>query len=669
MNAKVEQGKLSRALLQSKQNRSAGVLANPPAVTITKQIYLPDDLRIPVAATREPLDYTIPQPSEPEEEDDAIEFRIRVKGDAAWTELESLLELGEIARRVWPLQRSIATDFLVELATPEPPTEYEVQYIYWYGGVNEGYSDIRTFAIDLTPPYKVKHPAANLSPGAPAFPDDIGPGQVIDEVVLDRHSDGMPIRAAAYGSYLPTDYIRVYWGLAPDVDRDAPVFEGLLPSELDVLIPIDKFASSAEGPNTLRYTVTDLVGNRSRVSNPTVRTVRFIGDPTTVLPPVVPLADGTGGDDRIDLADCRTGVQIIVTVPTPNAPGDTITAYWGTEELDEKRVDTNTSLTWDVDYDVIKKVYGVTDGDVVTNISYKMFRGAEKIAESDIDINVDIAYPGPTNPNEPDPVNVALNAPRLVSANGNDDEILDEDYGENATIHIDLYDAPPTEEGLFIEVYYDDELVGDPIPLTAGQEGTTIEVILPWKTIADHNNGTKVLRWVLYSSVSPNPVGAPPKDILVNANRIETPAPEVLNLAGPARLRIGCSTLNFGASNDGTSRRNLLVRVLKSPYTVEGAIIELSWSAVTIPTDGSEPQPLPGETSKPQEIVGTFPDDGVVIEIGDYNDNFRPTNRGRGTLTYTIRSPGSGTTPPSLPATHDILLTNGEGQYCEEVIP
>ncbi|UVL43332.1 hypothetical protein LOY55_15110 [Pseudomonas sp. B21-040] len=93
MNAKVERGTLSRALvLQNNHQRIGGILADPPAVTITAQTLLPD-LRIPVADARSPLEYSIPQPSEPEDEDDLIQFKIRRKGEPSWEDIEPDLDL------------------------------------------------------------------------------------------------------------------------------------------------------------------------------------------------------------------------------------------------------------------------------------------------------------------------------------------------------------------------------------------------------------------------------------------------------------------------------------------------------------------------------------------------------------------------------------------------
>ncbi|WP_103310358.1 MULTISPECIES: hypothetical protein [unclassified Pseudomonas] len=667
MNSIFKQAELSRrAVLEKKYGKSGGPLANPPAVTITAQT-LPNDLRIPVAALDAPLRYTIPRPSEPEDPDDLIEFKIRKKGEAGWQDIEEFLELGAIADREWPLSRFMPMEYLTEDRVPETPTEYEVQYIYWYGGTNEGLSDITTYAIDRTPPYRVKEPPSNRSPQAAAFPADLGPNDPIDEAYIGNNPNGITIKVGSY-NYHATDTIKVFWGVAPDVNRDEPAYEGPLPSSYEVLVPIRVFVESDEGVNTLRYVVTDLAGNISKPSDPSYREIKRIPDPTVFPAPVVPLANGEDGDDLIDLRDCNEGVDIIVEVPTPNVPTDTVMAYWGSEPLGEKRVQESVDgkLTWrNVDFEIIKRVYGDTDGDELTNISYQMFRGTPK-GGSDVDIKVNIFYVGPENPDEPSPINPRMTAPTLETLKGSIDEVLESDFGDPATIKIDLFSAPPTQEGWLIDVFYDDVKVGDTIRLTNGQEGTQLTPALPWQTILDQGSGTKVLRWSLYTATNPNPMGSLPKDVQVEEFPIQTPMPEVLNLAGPLK-RIGCSTLNFGASGDGTPRRNLQVRIPKSSYTVDGETVTLSWAAYT---NEIPPILIPGTgTTVDLNISGTFPDAGEVIEIGTYETHFKPANRGNGRLSYTITRTGTTPTPPSAEAEHYVLVTNSEAQYCEDVNP
>ncbi|WP_223513540.1 hypothetical protein [Pseudomonas sp. GL-B-19] len=662
MNAKVELGNRTRAAFLRQQNsRVEGLLADPPpASTITQQTLLPD-LRIPIEHLVAPLEYTIPKPTA-EAAGDLIQLFIRVKDAPDWVELQEFIALDDdISGRQWPLPLLIPVGFLIEETKEEPPTEYELQYVYWAGGTNNGDSLITTFAVDKTAPYKIKVSGTNLTPAAPTWPADLGPTVPIDEDSLAKYQDGVPVKAATYGNYHATDRVKFFWGVAPDTERDEPVFEGVLPVSLEVKIPTDVFRNGDEGSNSLVYVVTDLAGNKGKRSNASTRNVVFLPgiDPSTVLPPVIPLANGVGGDDLIDLADSQM-TTVVVQVPKPSAPKDSIVIYWGEQQISpEQEVGTSTELTFTIPYDDIKSDYGNTDGEETTKVSYKMFRtGKGEIATNFKNIKVDISYIGP------DPILIGLDPPTLKTTKGNDDEILEEDYGDNGIkVSIKLFATPPTEEGWLIDVFYDDIKVGATIPLTTDQEGTTLSVDLPWQTVLAQQSGTKVLRYVLFTVTGNNPTRSRTKDIIVEEFPIEMAKPEVLKLAGPAKL-IGCSTLNFGSGGDGNSRRNLQVRISKNKFTVDKETITLTWKGET-----SDTPPTPIETTATHDIDGEFPDEGVVIEIGTYLTHFRPLHGVDGVLTYSITRDGGADTPESLPATHRVFLTNSELQYCEEVDP
>jgi hypothetical protein len=110
------------------------------------------------------------------------------------------------------------------------------------------------------------------------------------------------------------------------------------------------------------------------------------------------------------------------------------------------------------------------------------------------------------------------------------------------------------------------------------------------------------------------------------------------------------------------------VRVLKNQYTVDGETITLKYYAFD--TDPAVPIP-DTEAEATLDIVGDYPDDGALINIGDYMEDFRPAHNKKGRLTYTISRGGAGGTPTpvSLPALHQLDLDNSEGQFCEEVHP
>lgn len=668
MNARVEQGKLSRlAVLKEKSAGGSNPLSDTaPAPVIVAQTLLPD-LRIPVASLKSPLKYTIAKPVL-EDDDDLLQPQYRKKGDTVWIDIlpdPFYIELGPVADRDWDVPFEIPVNLLKEETTPEAPTEYELRYIMWAGGTNETTSFLTTYAIDLTPPFKVKNPPADRTPGAPSWPADLGPTAPIDEAYLDGKL-GILVKPFVDPNYHPTDIYEFFFGTAPDPDRDTPVFKGVLTAG-EALIPVDVFRNAEEGANRLIYKATDLPGNPGRRSNPSQRNVVFLPDPGVGLAPVVTLANGNNGDGLIDLADTQfdtRGVETKVTVPTPNAASDTIVVYWGGMAITpEQRVETNTELSFFASYDLVKQVYGNTDGTVLTNVSYKMFRSLREVADSNVNIDVDISYVGP------DPINIGLDAPTLSTTKGSDDEIKETDFGDTGIqIHIKLFATPPTEEGWLIDVFYDDVKIGATIPLVAGQEGDTLDISLPWETVFKQQSGPKSLRYTLYTLTGVNPTHSKVKNITVEAFPIEMSAPEIMKLGGPLR-RISCPTLNFPATGnpgDGTARRNMEVLVRKNQYTVDGETITVKW----VPYDNATPPaPIPGaDTTQDYPIVGEFPSGGAVIQIGAYPTHFKPAHLGRGRVTYSISRGGAGNnpTPDSLPAEHGVFLTDNQGKYCEE---
>lgn len=671
MNAIVEKANLSRqAVLKARSTVDNAPVALLPPVTFPAQT-LPADLRIPIASLVSDLDYLIPKPAL-EDDNDGIQPQIRKKGDTTWIDVIDSADPdypyimpGIVADRDWTVPYKIRRSLFREELTPETPTEWEFRYIYFAGGTNDTESEISTFAIDLTPPYVVKTPPSNRIPGAPTWPVDLGPTDPIDEAYLEGKTH-IIVKPVIPANYQATDVYKFFFGPAPDPGRDAPVFEDVLSANNEAAIPIQVFVDALDGPNQLIYTSRDLPGNQGRQSNFSQRTVQHAKDPdpSTVLPPIVTLANGTDGDNLIDLADTQfdsNGVEFKVKVPTPNAGADTILGFWGGQQAgNEQRVGTNTELTFYAPYALVKQVYGDTDGIVDTNVSFRMFRGARELANADVDIDVDISYIGP------DPITIGLDPPTLTTTAGSDDEIKEGDYGDTAiTGHIQIFAAPPTEEGWAMDLFYDDMLV-DTIYLTTGQENTTISRVIPWTLVHAQGSGTKVLRYTLYIPGATNPTQSKPKDIPVEPFPIEMAAPIILGLAGPSR-RIGCSTLNFPTAtvpNDGTARRNLQVRVLPNNYTLDGETITVKYLAYEL-NDPTKPIP-DADAVATFPISGPFPVDGVIIGVGDWAEDFKPAHLQSCQVTYSISRTGGNPTPDSLPALNSLDLDDSSGKYCDE---
>ncbi|UZE09245.1 hypothetical protein [Pseudomonas sp. B21-053] len=664
MNAKVENPGVNKQV----SLQGSGALLFP--AVIPAQNLPGGDLRIPVAALGAALRYLIPQPAD-EYDRDRLDVFLRLKGNPTRIPLLSGHQLGPVASRIWPLPLDIPLSQLTERQTPETPTQYELVYILYANGVNPQPEQVTEYHIDRTKPYQSKTPPTDFSPPAASFPVDLPPGRDIDDAYLGANPTGIVItipRAAANAE--ATDVCNIYWGnpadpaFASPVLRDVPV--PLVDGKITLLVEI--FERSAEGLNTLQYEVRDLAGNLSRRSRPDQRNVRRLAPPVP-LPPVVPLADGTNGDTLIDVADCKQGVTIEVPVPLPNAPSDTIIAYWqGTAVALEERVGTNTVLVFNVDYAIIKAAYGSTDGVVPTTVSYNMFRGSgAPIATEDTDIGVDIFQPGPPNPDEPDPINRDLELPRLVSSQGVNNKLDDNDFGKDADIFIQLYAAPPTESAQSITVFYDDVELSPPYLLRPGEEGTEIKAVtVPWAVIERKPNGIAKIKWRLSQVLGNNPVWSEDQDVDVNITKIDLPAPQVQGLLFDS---ISCPTLNFMPASDpnwpgdGTNRRNLKVIIPNSPSLLDGRMLILVWEGFT---DEFGTVPIPWtRATKNIPIVGTVPPTGIETDIGDYFVNFKPVSNGFGKLTYTV----SAVLPESDPAIHFVFLVDNNRDYCEVANP
>lgn len=634
--------------------------SNLPGATIPDRIA--GDGRIPISKLNANLPYTIPQPPD-EFANDTLDVNLYVNGST--TPITLLLDhpLGPIADRTWPLPLAITLARLVELPTPETPTEYDLEYIIYAGGANPTDADITRYRIDKTKPYQIKSPASDLSPPAINFPADLPPSQEIDDTYLGAHPGGIDVRITlATFNAEATDVCDIYFGISNDPAYATPVLPDVtVPASGLINIPLSILNALKDGVNELRFIVKDRVGNISHRSRPNTRVVRHLAPPVPEKP-VVPLADGTDGDTLIDVADCMLGVTVEVPVPQPSAPSDSIRVYWGkTQAGTEQLVGDNQTLVFPVDFLTIKAEYGVTDVPVPTNVRYEMFRGAgAPIATEDNDIEVDIFQDGPDNPDEPSDVNPNFALPRLVSSQDVDNILDDNDHGKDAEIFVQLYDAPPAETALSVTVFYDDVALTPDILLQPGDEGTELgPVPVPWSVIELKQNATIKIKWKLSRIGGNNPVFSKEQDVVVNITKIDLPAPVVSDLV---RNRISCQTLNFPPNGDGTARRNLKVTVPQSPSMVVGRTVTLTWEGFS---DENATVPIPG--TRVQVVDQPVPDPvkDMVFEIGVYATHLKPVSAGWGKLTYKISS----VLPESTPAIHSVFLINNEGKYCEEVSP
>ncbi len=662
MNTKVTNTALTKKVLL----QSGGTVLLDGA-TIDGQI--PGDGRIRVEKLNADLAFTIPKPpfeyDDPNDpnRNDKLSIFLRVENDPTPIPLVTGLNLGPIVNRQWPMPFTIPRAELKELPTPELPTVYELVYILFARGTNPNPEAITQYRIDRTAPYRIKTPASNLSPPAISFPTDLPPSQKINDTYLGQHQNGIDITITLAANYDPTDVCDIYFGILSDPAYATPVMSNVaIPATGIINIPLAILQDLKEGLNTITIIFKDLAGNISLRSKPEQRTVERLAPPVA-LEPVVPLADGTGGDDLIDVADCVTGVTVEVTVPLPSTPTDSIRCYWGNTLLvPEQLVGTNTILVFPVEYPVIKTEYGVTDVDVSTIASYEMFRQGvlTPIATHSTSFKVNIHQPGGPNPGEPSDVNPSFKKARLVSSQGIDNKLDDNDHGNDADIFVELPATPPAASGQFVTVYYDGVPLTPDYYLTPGDQGDIKMAVVPWRLIELKPNGLIPIKWTLSEVLGRNPVSSPNQDVDVKITKADLPKPVVDGLVFDS---ISCPTLNFIPPGDGTNRRNLKVVVPISPSMVSGRTVTLTWGGFT---DSSADKPITGtQVSVPLVVPTPAPAAGMEFLIGDYMTHLKPVSNGYGKLTYTISS----VVPESDSAVHFVFLEDNNGDYCEVANP
>ena len=182
----------------------------------------------------------------------------------------------------------------------------------------EDFSAIFPVIIDRTAPGK-PHLAAIQ------FPVEVQNGLTAAE--LERLGNRLQVEVAGYNGMAKHDLIQTYWGDA--VGPTATVDEndmGLNKVVFD--FSKDFLESIVEGPQLVKYTVTDRAGNVSDDSI-TVEILLLLEEIPADYP--APIVDPAVGD-LIDYSEARPGVQVDI----PHYPGaaafDQITLYWGADK-------------------------------------------------------------------------------------------------------------------------------------------------------------------------------------------------------------------------------------------------------------------------------------------------------------------------------------------------
>lgn len=419
--------------------------------------------------------------------------------------------------------------------------------------------------FDRTPPYGTNNP--------PAVDD---PGLITDDLL--KVNDGVEVTIPDFVED-KKEFVRILLGWSDKVPpANTPIVADvnmLLPADRKILVPksvVEKFPS---GNHYIAYMLLDKAGNPSRLSS--VRTVPVaLGPlPENLQPPFVPLAPGNG-DDLIDLADAHLGVVVQVPEFVNHQPTDQVVVTWGNSELVGVRVGESPLFPIEVSviWEHLKDQYTDDPNDQTTPVTYSIVRGSTPFPLKDADsitVEVNFAYTGPPNPDDPDPVNRDL-APVIVrGVSDKENQLIESDNGKNATATVTVYD-PPTV-GDVITLYWNDVAVAQTYTLDGKEKpGDEITLTVAWDEIVAGGRGTVPVYYTLSHPDLVNEQRSVDTSVLVEAIVITLDATEYPDANGGVPI-LNCKSLR--KSSDGDI--GYLVHVPASVYLVEGKRIEMYW--------------------------------------------------------------------------------------------
>lgn len=331
------------------------------------------------------------------------------------------------------------------------------------------------------------------------------------------------------------DEIPVYYGSTP---QTALLVGTVTRTDTTTPITVDLTTTqigTSEGAKLLFYRLKDRVGNLGPESSYKSVLVTLTAAPTGLKPLTVPLA----ADGEVDIADANVGVQVQIESYANFVAGDQAVVTWDGKLLASVAVTQPGPTFVTVPYSVL---LDGNPGPKTVAVTYLIKRGEREYPEpSSVDVEVDLRTPGPTNPDEPNPVNPAL---ALITVQGavttDPNKLTPADAGKPATASVKIYEDAKADE--VVQVYYNNVQVpdsGDPaVPggtyRVTGQEASTftMEFAIPWDTIDAQGNGSALP--VRYSIAQPNVndavVFSKDQPVEVNVKSVSLPAVLFLNL-------------------------------------------------------------------------------------------------------------------------------------------
>lgn len=380
------------------------------------------------------------------------------------------------------------------------------------------------------------------------------------------------------------EFVRVAVGwmaTLPEDESDFPdlvaVFELLPQPSQEVVVPKKWITDLGSIVQYVVYFLFDKAGNRSQMSLPKSVKVALGELPADMEICEVPLEKQDGLYDRADAGIPET---VVIQDYTGSEGMDGIVIQWGDTTLARTSVEAH--LPWPlkirVPWTVKRDEYDFTGPQYQTiKVDYTIYRGDQPFpSPGAIDVRTDYKMAGPPNP-DPGPINPALIPIVFRSSEGSDTELTPDDYGDDATGTIKLWDAPVPEVGDELTLYYNGTAVLPPYIIKTGDgPGKDIPISIPWTDVIEKTLVMDDLE-MHYTLTQPglnNPQESVRTKINVMLEAVDLPEPIFLEPDDPTTP---ITIMNCSHLRQINGQWGITVHIPTSRYLKEGVEITLSW--------------------------------------------------------------------------------------------
>ncbi|MEE5118675.1 hypothetical protein V2K50_02325 [Pseudomonas alliivorans] len=482
-----------------------------------------------------------------------------------------------------------------------------------WNSANIEYSLDQPITVDRTPPYGPDDPPAIDDPGS------------VNDAVLDADNGVFVTVPDFVEDKKAFVTIAIVWSdkVPPPDQPIVPDVSQLLPADRRVLVARNLVERYPSGDHYVAYELFDKAGNRSRPSR--VRTVAVARGPlpANLKPPVVPLAS----DGLIDLADARLGVTVEIPGFDQYIPDDDVVVKWGATKLTPKRIgegDNPFPVKVVVSWEHLKREYTAPVSapyDMTVPVTYEVLRGTTPFplpSADGIEVDVNLAYPGPVNPDEPDPVNISLNPVVVTGDSATPDHLIDADQGKDATATIKLYS--PTRADEVITVYWNGVALAATVTLDGTESlGDEVSVTVRWSEIEAGGPGDVPVYYTITHVEFINPQRSHETWVKVDAVPIILAAATFPDISSVGSISLlNCDSLRKRTSDGEVGYR---VSVPASRYLIGGEKITVSW----VLKEADQTTDVPGTELSQELTIGADADvNGIEWFVQPYSKYILP---------------------------------------------